>query len=61
MKEQKPDTKKELKELKKMARELREGKVPPEQRDAHAKEFQKRSECLSEDLSDEIDRLQQQQ
>jgi len=42
-----------------MVRELH--KVPPEQRDEHEKEFQKRSARLSQDLSDEIERLRQQQ
>jgi hypothetical protein len=56
---QKPHTKRQLRELQKMVRELH--KVPPEQRDEHAKEFQKRSARLSRDVSDEIKRLREQQ
>jgi hypothetical protein len=42
-----------------MVREVH--KIPTEQRDEHAKLFEKRSARLSQDLSDEIKRLEQQQ
>jgi hypothetical protein len=54
---QKPDTSRQLKELQKMVREVREGKVPAEQHDEHAKLFEERSARLSQDLLAEITRL----
>jgi len=57
---QKPDTKTQLRELQKMVREVREGKVPAQQSDEHAKLFEKRSARLSQDLDDENKRLEQQ-
>ncbi len=43
-----------------MVREVREGKVPAQQSDEHAKLFEKRSARLSQDLDDENKRLEQQ-